>query len=150
MSELLSPRLMIMQKESMKAKEKLKTATLRAVSAAFKQILVDEKKESLNFEEEITVLKKMIKQRIDSATQFNAAGRKDLEEKELDEVSILSVFLPSQMSHESMVAEVQKVVDSFASKPTMKEMGMVMGKLSQFKAQADMGEMNKIVKQLLS
>lgn len=149
MTELLAPRLMTLQKESMKEKNKLKTATLRSISASFKQILVDDvKKESLTKTEEITVLKKMIKQRVDSAEQFKTAGREDLEEKELAEIEIIAEFIPKQLSPEEVEKEVNAVLETFDS-PTMQNMGEIMGKLSHLKASADMGMISGLVRKVL-
>jgi len=149
MTELLAPRMMALQKESMKAQTKLRTQTLRLIASGFKQILVDERKEVLTAAEEITVIKKMVKQRVDSANQFKEANRIDLQEKELAEIAILNEFLPQQMNTEQMTSVVQDLIDTLDS-PTMKQMGMIMGRLQSYKSEANMAEMNAIVRQLLA
>ena len=149
MSKLLSPQLMALRKESMKAKDKLRTATLGAISAAFKQILIDERKEDLTKDEEIIVLKKMIKQRVDSATQFNKANRKELEAKERAEIEIIEKFLPSQISEKEIEIEIDKLIASFEVKPPMAEMGKLMVKLAYLKSTADMSLVSKILRSKL-
>ena len=149
MEKLIAPQLMALQKESMKAKNKLRTTTLRAIGAAFKQILVDERLSELSATQELTVIKKMVKQRNDSFTQYTEAGREDLALVEKEELAILEEFLPPQMSDEEILAEIKKVLATFDEKPTMQKMGMIMGQLSALKAKADMGKVGQMVKELI-
>ena len=90
---------------SMKKGEKEATTTLRMFSAEIKKEEI-EKKEELTDEETISIVQKMIKQRKDSFSQFEQAGREELAEKEAREISILEQFLPEQLSEEEILQEV--------------------------------------------
>ncbi len=118
---------------AMKNKENLKLETLRGVKAEIMKFEVSGANKEADDEEVKKILKKLIKQRNDSAAQFKSAGRTENAEKELAEKAILENYLPDQMSPE----EVEKVVDElitetgFASKGDFgKLMGPVMQKIA--------------------
>ena len=91
----------------------------------------------------------MIKQRKESMSQFNEAGRDELADKEASEIKILEEFLPDQLGEEEIKEIVANVINySGASSP--QDMGQVMGLLkSKFQGNADMGVVSKIVKEAL-
>ena len=95
-------------KASMKAKEKEKTATLRLITSAIKQIEVDERRE-LSDDDVIAVLTKMVKQRRESIDQFQKGGRDDLIAKEEAELVIIQEYLPEQLS-EAEIDELSKCI----------------------------------------
>ena len=84
-------------KEAMKNKDNFRRDTLRMVNSAFKQIEVDERVE-LSDERIFSILQTEIKRRNESATQYKAGNRDDLAQKELEEIAIISVYLPKQLS----------------------------------------------------
>ena len=83
-------------KAAMRAKDSEKLATIRLINAAIKQREVDERIE-LGDDQVLSVIEKMIKQRKDSITQFEAGGRQDLADKEKSEIAVLAAYMPAQM-----------------------------------------------------
>ncbi|VAW99735.1 Transamidase GatB domain protein [hydrothermal vent metagenome] len=136
-------------KHAMRAKDKPKLAVLRLITAAIKQIEVDQRIE-LDDNHVITVLEKMIKQRKDSISHFEAAGRDDLKEIEVFELSIINIYMPEQLSEGEISSMIeQAIADSGAS--SMKEMGKVMAQLKpKLRGRADMANVSKIIKSKLS
>lgn len=136
-------------KTAMRAKDKPKLSVLRLITAAIKQIEVDQRIE-LDDAHVITVLEKMLKQRKDSISQFESAGREDLKDIEVFEVSIIQTYMPEQLSDADITGMIeQAIADSGAS--SMKDMGKVMGQLkSKLSGRADMGNVSKIIKSKLS
>ena len=136
-------------KSSMKKGNKIKTSTLRMAKSEI-QLLEINKKNTLSDTETISVIQKMIKQRKESITQFNKAGRKELVEKETNEISFLEVYLPEQLTE----SELQKIVTTqinSSSANSIKDMGKVMGILKgELEGKADMGLVSNLVKELLS
>lgn len=134
--------------KSMKSKQKARLATLRLVTAAIKQIEVDERIE-LDDARVLTVLEKMIKQRNDSISQFAKAGRDDLVAIEEAELVIIRDFMPEPLSAQELEAVVDKAIaDSGAA--GMKDMGKVMALVKAAAAgRADMGPVSGMVKKKL-
>ena len=136
-------------KVSMKAKEKEKTATLRLITSAIKQIEVDERRE-LSDDDVIAVLTKMVKQRRESIEQFTKGNRQDLAEIEEAELGIIQQYMPEQLSEEAIDQLIEKAIaDSGAQ--TIKDMGKVMGILKpQLQGRAEMGPVSGKIKARLS
>ncbi|CAM8809445.1 Glutamyl-tRNA amidotransferase [Burkholderia pseudomallei] len=136
-------------KAAMRAKESERLATIRLLLAAIKQREVD-KRVTLDDAGVTAVVDKMIKQRKDSISQFEAAGRTDLVEKEQAEVAVLSAYLPAQLSDAEVAAEVQAAVaQTGAAGP--QDMGKVMGVLKgKLAGRADMTAVSALVKAALS
>lgn len=133
------------QKSAMKAKAKLRLGTLRLVLAAIKQIEVDERK-TLNDDEVLAVLTKLVKQRRDSAAQYQAADRTDLADTELAEIAVIEEFMPQPLSSDEIAALVAQAVDASGA-TSMQEMGKVMAVLKpQIQGRADMGVVSQLVK----
>ena len=136
-------------KIAMKAKDKETLGTVRMLTAAIKQVEVDERRE-LSDADVLGIVSKMIKQRKDAADQFEQANRQDLQDKELAEIVILEAYLPEQLSNEEVTAIVKEVIDSIGA-TGMQDMGKVMGLVKDKVAgQADMGQVGQIVKASLS
>ena len=135
-------------KVSMRARDKEKTSTLRMAVSELKKEEIDTREE-ITDEVSIKILQRMIKQRKESMSQFNKAGRDELADKEASEIKILEEFLPDQLGEEEIKEIVANVInDSGASSP--QDMGQVMGLLkSKFQGNADMGVVSKIVKEAL-
>lgn len=136
-------------KAAMRAKEKERLATLRQITAAIKQFEVDNRKD-LSDEGIITILTKMCKQRRDSLSQFQDAGRDDLASIEIAELAIIEEFMPTAMTEQEVASAIQAAIDeSGAASP--RDMGAVMNILRpQLQGRADMGAVSGLVKAALS
>jgi len=136
-------------KSSMKKGNKVKTSTLRMAKSEIKLLEIN-KKNTLSNTETLSVIQKMIKQRKESIAHFDKAGRKELVEKETNEISFLEVYLPEQLTE----SELQKIVTTqinSSSANSIKDMGKVMGILKgELEGKADMGVVSNLVKELLS
>lgn len=129
-------------KAAMKAKDKKLLGTIRLLTAAIKQIEVDERKE-LSDDDTVAVVVKMVKQRKDSAKQYQDADRNDLAEQELYEISVLEKYLPEQLSKSDIEDLIEKAIASVDAKG-MQDMGKVMGLLrGQLAGRADMGQVSQ-------
>ncbi|UXB32597.1 GatB/YqeY domain-containing protein [Stenotrophomonas maltophilia] len=136
-------------KAAMKAGEKHKLGVIRLINAAIKQREVDERIE-LDDTAVIAVLDKMVKQRKDSVSQYEAANREDLAEIERAEIVVIEAYLPAKMGGAEIVAAIQAAIaETGAAGPA--DMGKLMGALKpKLAGQADMGLVSKLVKQLLA
>lgn len=136
-------------KTAMRAKDSEKLATIRLINAAIKQREVDERIE-LGDDQVLSVIEKMIKQRKDSITQFEAGGRQDLADKEKSEIAVLAAYMPAQMSEAEVQAEVAAAVtQAGASGP--QDMGKVMAVLKpKLAGRADMTAVSALVKAALT
>ncbi len=136
-------------KAAMKSGEKERLQVIRLVNAAIKQREVDERIE-LDDAAVLAVLEKMVKQRKDSITQYEAAGRDDLAQQERFELGVIQAYLPAQLDSEALAAEVDRAIaDVGASGPA--DMGKVMGVLKpRIAGRGDMGLASQLVKQKLA
>lgn len=137
-------------KAAMRAKEMAKLGTIRLLTAAIKQVQVDQQLDDVTDEQVLAIIEKMVKQRKDSITQFEAGGRQDLADVEKAELVILAAYMPAQLSQEEIQAEVKAAVAATgASGPA--DMGKVMGMLKQKLAgRADMTAVSALVKAALA
>ena len=136
-------------KTAMRSKDKERLGTLRLLTAAIKQIEVDERVE-LNDDQIIAVIEKMLKQRKDSIEQFEKAGRTELAEVEIKEIAILKEFMPEQLSDADVDALIDEAIASTGAE-AMKDMGKVMGMLKpKLAGKADMGSVSGKIKAKLS
>ncbi|MBN9203300.1 GatB/YqeY domain-containing protein [Methylibium petroleiphilum] len=136
-------------KSAMRAKDAARLGTIRLLLAALKQKEVDERV-VLDDAMVIAIVDKLIKQRKDSISQFSAAGRTDLADKETAELAVLEAYLPARLSAEQVASEVAAIVTELgASGPG--DMGKVMGAVkARLAGKADMGLVSAAVKQALS
>lgn len=136
-------------KAAMRAKDTARLGTIRLLLAACKQKEVDERV-TLDDAAVIAIVDKLIKQRKDSISQFTAAGRMDLADKESAEVVVLDAYLPQRLDAAAVDAAVQAIVAELgASGPG--DMGKVMGAAKQRLAgNADMGLVSAAVKRALT
>ena len=136
-------------KTAMKAGDKERLAVIRLILAALKQREVDERIE-ITDEIVLAVMEKMLKQRKDSITQFEAAGRDDLSKIEIFESGIIQTYMPQPFSNEEVQAMVaQAISDSGATGP--QEMGKVIAVLKPLLAgRADMGVVSGLIKKALT
>ncbi len=136
-------------KEAMKAKNAKKRDALRLLTAAFKQIEVDERKE-LTDEDVIKIIQTQIKRRNDAASQYKDANRDDLMQIELDEISYYEPYLPAQLSDDELCDTITKIVAELGA-TTMKDMGKVMGAANKALAgKADGKRISECVKKTLT
>jgi uncharacterized protein YqeY len=136
-------------KSAMKAKEAGKLSAIRLLLAAVKQKEVDERVE-LDDTAVVAVIEKLTKQRKDSVTQYEAAGRQDLADVEKAEIAILAAYLPEKMSSEETAAAVAAAVAETGAKGPA-DMGKLMAVLKpRLAGKADMGEVSKLVKSALA
>lgn len=137
------------QKAAMLAKDKARLGTIRLLMAEIKQREVDSRTE-LGDEEIVAVVTKMVKQRRDSIAQFEAAGRQDLVDVEVAEITVLQEFLPQQLTAEEIATLIeQAVADTGAA--VMADMGKVMGVLKpKIQGRADVGAVSAQVKARLA
>jgi hypothetical protein len=136
-------------KTAMRAAEKDRLATVRLILAAIKQREVDERI-VLDDSQVLSVLEKMVKQRRESITQFNAGGRADLAAKEQAELEVIGGYLPAQLGAAELDAMIQAAIAETGAS-SIKDMGKVMG-IIKGKAQgrADMGVVGARIKARLS
>ena len=136
-------------KTAMKAKEAGKLAAIRLLLAAVKQKEVDERVE-LDDAAVGAVIEKLVKQRKDSATQYEAANRQDLADVEKAEIAILAAYLPEKMGNDEIAATVAAAVAETGAKGPA-DMGKLMAVLKPALAgKADMAEVSKLVKAALA
>lgn len=136
-------------KAAMRARESERLATIRLLLAAIKQREVDERI-TLDDAGVTAVIDKMIKQRKDSISQFEAAGRTDLVAQERGELDVLAAYMPAQLSEDEIAAEVQAAVaQTGAAGP--QDMGKVMAVLKgKLAGRADMTAVSAKVKAALT
>ena len=136
-------------KSAMRAGEKDRLATIRLILSAIKQREVDERI-ALDDTQVLAVVEKMIKQRKESITQFEAGGRADLVAKEAAELTILQAYLPAQMSDAEIDALIAEAIASTGA-ASIKDMGKVMNAVkAKAQGRADMGAVSGRIKQKLS
>jgi len=136
-------------KSAMRAGEKERLGTIRLALAAIKQREIDERI-TLDDGQVLAVLEKMIKQRKEAITQFQAGGRADLVAKESAEVSILDSYLPARMSDAELDALIASAIAASGA-TSAKDMGKVMALVkSQAQGRADMGAVSARVKEKLA
>ena len=146
---MLKQRIQDDMKAAMKGGDKPRLGVIRLLLAAIKQREVDERIE-LNDEQILAVLDKMVKQRRDSITQYEQAGRTELAEQEAFEIGVLQDYLPEALSEGEITTMIQEAIQATGAE-SMKDMGKVMGQLkSKMQGRADMGAVSAMIKQQLN
>jgi len=136
-------------KTAMRSSDKSRLQTIRLILAAVKQQEVDTREEQSD-ENIIAILTKMQKQRRESISQFEQAGRQDLVDKEQSEIQVISEFLPEALSDDEIDKLVADALTSSGAE-SMKDMGKVMGILKpKLAGRADMGAVSAKIKSALS
>jgi uncharacterized protein YqeY len=145
----LKQRLTDDMKAAMKSGDKATLGVIRLANAAIKQREVDERIE-LDDAAVLAVLEKMVKQRKDSVSQFEAANREDLAAIERAEIAVIQGYLPEKLDEAAILAAIDDAIAlTGASGPA--EMGKLMGVLKpKLAGQADMGQVSALVKQKLA
>jgi uncharacterized protein YqeY len=136
-------------KAAMKSGQKERLGVIRLINAAIKQKEVDERVE-LDDAAVLAVLEKMVKQRRDSVTQYEAAAREDLAAVERAEIAVIEAYLPAKLGEAEIRAAIDAAIaQTGATGPA--DMGRLMGVLKPALAgQADMGQVSALVKQRLA
>jgi uncharacterized protein len=136
-------------KASMRSGDKERLAGIRLVLAAIKQREVDERIQ-LDDTQVLAVLDKMIKQRRESISQFEAGGRADLVARESAELAVLLAYLPAQLADSEVEGLIRAAIAGTGA-TTMKDMGKVMAAVKpQVQGRTDMGALSARIKGLLS
>ena len=141
-------------KTALKSKNKTLVSTLRLVLAAIKERDIanrtSEKKETVKDVEIVKVLRRMKKQRQESADLFKKGGRQELLEAEESEIKIINTFLPKQLNEEETKKICKEAIQSLGVS-SIKDMGKIMGTLKQkYSDSIDFSKVNIIVKGLLN
>lgn len=139
-------------KESMMAKDELRTSVIRLLLSAinYYEIQKGGAGYSATDEDVLYVIHQQVKQRRDSIEQFKNAGRQELADKEQKELEILQTYLPEQMGEDEIKSIVQQTISETGAS-SIQDMGKVMGALNaKLKGKADMGTVSGVVKEKLS
>ena len=142
-------------KAAMKDKDAVRLSTLRLVNAAIKEKDISLRgaggdSSGVDDVEIMALLGKMIKQREDSAEQYENGGRLELAEREREEISIIREFLPEPMSEDAVAEAIQNAITTLDAS-SLKDMGSVMNALkSDYVGRMDFGAVGKLVKEKLS
>lgn len=132
-------------KTAMRAKDVPRLSAVRLLLAAIKQREVDERIE-LSDADVVAVIEKMLKQRRDSISQYEAANRMDLADVEKFEVSVLTAYMPQPLSESEVDALVAQAIAASGA-TSVKDMGKVMAAVKpQLAGRADMGKVSGLIK----
>jgi len=132
-------------KTAMKAGDKDRLKVLRLITAAIKQVEVDQRIE-LDDAAVLGILNKMVKQRRDSITQFEQGNRQDLADIEKSEIDVIGEYLPEQMSEEKLGELIEDAITATGAE-AIRDMGKVMGHIkAKAEGRADMGLVGAKVK----
>lgn len=139
--------------EAMKARDKLRTSTLRLIMAAIKDRDIDARgrgREEVSDQDILALLQKMVKQREESAAIYAEAGREELAKQERDEIEIIKGYLPEMMSEEDVTSAIDAAIAATGA-AGLRDMGKVVSALkAKFPGQIDFGQASKIVKDRLA
>jgi hypothetical protein len=136
-------------KTAMKGGDKDRLGVIRLINAGIKQREVDERI-MLDDAQVLSVMEKMLKQRRDSVSQFEAAGRNDLADKEKFEIGVIQHYMPAQMSAEEVDAAIAAAI-SESGAASAKDMGKVMAIVKpKVAGRTDMGKLSELVKTKLA
>ena len=136
-------------KEAMKAREKERLATIRLIQADFKGVEVAARIE-IDDARALAIMDRMVKQRRDSISQFESAGRDELATIERAEINIIQEFLPQQLSEDEILAIIDDALSGIDA-TGMAAMGPLMGIIKpKLQGRADMGAVSKLVKAKLT
>jgi hypothetical protein len=145
---MLKQRLQDDMKAAMKGGEKRRLGIIRLINAAIKQREVDERIE-LDDTQVLAVLDKMLKQRRDSLSQYEAAGRQDLADQEGYEIEVCQGYMPAAMGEDEIAAVITEALGATGA-ASMKDMGRVMGLVRpKVQGRADMAQVSALIKQRL-
>ena len=141
-------------KDAMRARDAQKISTIRLINAAIKDrdiaIRSEDNLEGVSDEEILSILSKMIKQRKESAKQYEEGGRLELAQQELEEIEIIENFLPRQLDLNEIEQIVKKIILEINAN-SLRDMGKVMSLLKEnYSGKMDFGKAGVLAKELLS
>ena len=141
-------------KDAMRARDTQKISTIRLINAAIKDrdiaIRSEDNLEGVSDEEILSILSKMIKQRKESAKQYEEGGRLELAQQELEEIEIIENFLPRQLDLNEIEKIVKKIILEINAN-SLRDMGKVMSLLKEnYSGKMDFGKAGVVAKELLS
>ena len=141
-------------KDAMRARDTQKISTIRLINAAIKDrdiaIRSEDNLEGVSDEEILSILSKMIKQRKESAKQYEEGGRLELAQQELEEIEIIENFLPRQLDLNETEQIVKKIILEINAN-SLRDMGKVMSFLKEnYSGKMDFGKAGVVAKELLS
>ena len=136
-------------KTAMRAKETARLGAIRLLLAAMKQREVDERIE-LTDADVVAIIEKMMKQRRDSISQYEAAKRQDLADVEKFEMTVLQAYMPQQLSEAEVIAAIAEAIAATGAAGPQ-DMGKVMGVVKpKLAGRADMGKVSGLIKAQLT
>lgn len=148
MSDPLKTQVQEAMKAAMRAKDKERLSTIRLMLAEIKRIEVDERTE-VDDARALSIFDKMLKQRRDSITQYEAAGRDELAAKEHDEIRVIQEFMPKPLSEEEIQAFISSAVEASGAS-SVRDMGKVMALVKpKVQGRVDMGKVSAQIKHVL-
>ena len=141
-------------KDAMRARDTQKISTIRLINAAIKDrdiaIRSEDNLEGVSDEEILSILSKMIKQRKESAKQYEEGGRLELAQQEFEEIEIIEHFLPRQLDLNETEQIVKKIILEINAN-SLRDMGKVMSLLKEnYSGKMDFGKAGVLAKELLS
>ena len=141
-------------KDAMRARDTQKISTIRLINAAIKDrdiaIRSEDNLEGVSDEEILSILSKMIKQRKESAKQYEEGGRLELAQQEFEEIEIIENFLPRQLNLNEIEQIVKKIILEINAN-SLRDMGKVMSLLKEnYSGKMDFGKAGVVAKELLS
>ena len=141
-------------KDAMRARDTQKISTIRLINAAIKDrdiaIRSEDNLEGVSDEEILSILSKMIKQRKESAKQYEEGGRLELAQQEFEEIEIIENFLPRQLDLNEIEQTVKKIILEINAN-SLRDMGKVMSLLKEnYSGKMDFGKAGVVAKELLS
>jgi uncharacterized protein len=135
-------------KDAMRAKDQVRLLAIRSLRAA----ILEKEKEGTgpaSDDDLLAIVQKQAKQRRDAIEQYEAAGREDLAQKERDELAVLGLYLPEQLSDDDIRRVVHEIVTRSGA-TSMKDMGRVMGEaMTELRNRADGNRVRQVVQDLL-
>lgn len=136
-------------KSALKAKDKLRTSTLRSIRALILEHEKSGKDVKVTEEDEINILTSAAKKRKESIEQYRKAGREDLAEGEEKELKIIEEYLPEQLSEEELTEEIQKLADEIGAKTKQDFSKLMPLAVKNFKGRADGKTIKTVVEKIL-
>lgn len=149
MSDSLNLKIHSEMKPAMKSGDKVRLGAIRLIMAAIKQREVDERT-TMDDEQVIAILDKMLKQRRESIKMYNDANRNDLAEVEQAEIEVIQEFLPEALDEAEIDTMISDTIQETGAE-SMRDMGKVMGKLRPLmQGRADMAQVSSRIKEMLT
>lgn len=136
-------------KQAMRAKDKARLGAIRLIQAEVKRVEVDERID-IDDQRLLTIMDKMVKQRRDSISQYQKAGRQELAAVETAEIAVIQEFLPAALEQQEIEQLIAEAISTTGAE-SMRDMGKVMGILKpQIQGRADAGQVGAMVKKALN